>query len=1676
VVLACQHSASATFTATLTLTSDDGVSSTDVATLTCETIPGPPAVAVTPATVTFPGVQRVGTPASVRTITISNGNEAQDLTYSATTSSATEFPLSCAGGGTACLSGTLAANGSAEIQVGFVPSTTGGRSGSVTIATNDTNPAADAMKVVPVSGTGGVSTAAGAMTLAFGDVNISTVGGSSLTYRLTNSGTVSLNLGTLAITGDPLTFNFNQTGCAGTTTCAGVPAIAPSAFTDLTLRCDPSSVGSKTATLTIPSDDPLTPKVVMLTCNGTTPDQENLDLPVAAFPNTRVGTPSAAQTFRIRNNAGATTAPLVINSITSSSGDFLVTCTPAPCARTVPAGALVTVNVVFQPTATGSRTGTIAVRTNDLVDGTTDVPVSGTGVEPTISLTTPAGGSLSFADTRVNTASAAQTITITNTGSMDLTINSVTNSNAADFILTGPTGVSTVGAGMTLSWMVQCEPNTQGTRNGTITIANNSANQTSLPVSLTCSAIRGNLTVTSSTPFAYNTVGNRIDFGATFLGQTKMTTVTIGNDGNRPVTIVTPTVTASQGFTLGAPSGMTVPAGGSITLVVTFLPTLVTHGTATVSIASDWNTLAFEVTGDGQDTGTIFALDPPCLNGISTFSFAAPVVFDATASQQFCFKNLGEAPAQITGVQLIDMSPGGPNFTVSGIPLVAPFPTLNRDQARVFTITAVPNDTMLGTFTATLRITTTLPGADAVRDLTVTYSSSGPGLTVGPAMALAFGGVDVDAGPAMLPLTLQNTGTAPLPITNIAPGPTGRFSIVGTPPTSIAVGATETIMVSYDPTVERSSATTESSTFTINTGRYFMGGVAQPTAVMITMTGYGIDQHIEVRGDGGQPVVAFGDVYRSPRADDPRARKTIQVCNTGEAPLRVTMTGGADAPFTVTGGDDLTLAGTAPPPGAAAVCQDVTVEFRPDDETYQPYSDTAQVMNDDDGRAMVDVMLTGQSIARPVTVPSALVAPGGTQIAVDVPTRLSEILAGMPGLTAANVSTSSENFAISIADGTGYTVVGDNDRELTAGETEAYDLTITATQPGPVTVNVAVHLDGDPYPHATVPITVEAIEVEVRGGGGCTTGGQASRGWLALVLGAMLVAGRRRRRVVTAVVAAALVVAIAGTASAQSRDLDLTTFSPAPSTEGAMFAVETPAIGAKGAWAFGLAVNHALSPMKAGDMDIVSARTALELGLAYAVHPKIELGLVVPLLNQQGDNPAVVGLAFDRDGDGGAMLGDVAASARFALVDAGRTRIGASATVTAPTAKSDQFAGTGTVTGAARLLLSTSAGRRLTLALNGGFRFRGSETDFANLTQSHQVLYGAGASVRAAEKLWVVGEAFGRMGLGSADAAAVSPLEATLGVRYRLGQSVAVAVGGGTGLRAGIGAPMARGFLMLTFSPRARRDEPLHIVVPPPPRDERDPDGDGVVNADDACRDEAEDKDSWKDDDGCPDPDNDGDGQADADDKCPDQAEDRDGFEDGDGCVDADNDADGVPDVNDKCPSEPEDKDGFQDDDGCDEADNDGDGIPDVLDQCAMEPETINGNADEDGCPDKGDSLIMVLPDRIEVLEPVTFQGTTTKLAKNATKSLSQIGATLRADRRIKRMRVTVHVHPRGGGDEALSQKRADEIRAWLVAWGVEPERVEAKGIGSKRPLVAKGARGAEQINDRVEFIIFERQ
>jgi len=93
----------------------------------------------------------------------------------------------------------------------------------------------------------------------------------------------------------------------------------------------------------------------------------------------------------------------------------------------------------------------------------------------------------------------------------------------------------------------------------------------------------------------------------------------------------------------------------------------------------------------------------------------------------------------------------------------------------------------------------------------------------------------------------------------------------------------------------------------------------------------------------------------------------------------------------------------------------------------------------------------------------------------------------------------------------------------------------------------------------------------------------------------------------------------------------------------------------------------------------------------------------------------------------------------------------------------------------------------------------------------------------------------------------------------------------------------------LDMSPPQYCAERGFIEAPPPPFVPGDPDtdGDGMLDSVDQCVLLPEDKDSYLDEDGCPEIDNDLDGILDDTDKCPLEAEDPDGFEDADGCPDS---------------------------------------------------------------------------------------------------------------------------------------------------------------------------------------------
>jgi OmpA-OmpF porin, OOP family len=212
------------------------------------------------------------------------------------------------------------------------------------------------------------------------------------------------------------------------------------------------------------------------------------------------------------------------------------------------------------------------------------------------------------------------------------------------------------------------------------------------------------------------------------------------------------------------------------------------------------------------------------------------------------------------------------------------------------------------------------------------------------------------------------------------------------------------------------------------------------------------------------------------------------------------------------------------------------------------------------------------------------------------------------------------------------------------------------------------------------------------------------------------------------------------------------------------------------------------------------------------------------------------------------------------------------------------------------------------------------------------------------------------------------------------------------------------------------------------------------------------------------DDDPDKDGIAGAADQCPNEAEDKDGFQDEDGCPDPDNDGDGIPDESDKCPNEAEDKDGFQDEDGCPDPDNDGDGVPDAADKCPDQPETVNGFEDEDGCPDE-------IPEKLQAVltsfSGVNFKANSADFAAGGTKPLDKIAPVL-AEFTTVTVEIGVHTDdvPAKGkfsSNADLSAARAEAVKAYLVKKGADASRLTTKGYGEAEPVQdVAGLKGAK--------------
>lgn len=443
-----QPGAAGARTATLHVTSNAALGSSVPLSGTGLPVVGVPVASVAPASLTFPAAG-LGVTSAAQTVTVTNAGNADLTVTGATITGAAAVDFAATNG---CLA-AVPQGTSCDVTVTFTPTTGGARAASLAITTDGGN------ATVALTGTGtapGISVTPGSLT--FPTTGLGTPS-AARTVTVTNTGNAPLDVTQpLTVTGD-----FAATGC-GT-------AVAPGGTCTVSVVFTPTANGARTGTLTLASNAGAAPTVA-LAGTGAAAGTPVLAVapPSLTFAARNLNTTSPVQNVTVTNNG---TANLVVTAPTAAglnAGNFIVT---NGCAAPVAPGATCTVGVAFRPTGTGARTASLAINSNG---GNVTVPLSGTGNGAVLAL---APTSLTFPRTAVGVRSAAQTITITNTGNQNLNKPTLAlgGAQAADYNANSNCPNALVPGG-TCTISVTFRPRAVGNRTAILTVSSNGGTAT----------------------------------------------------------------------------------------------------------------------------------------------------------------------------------------------------------------------------------------------------------------------------------------------------------------------------------------------------------------------------------------------------------------------------------------------------------------------------------------------------------------------------------------------------------------------------------------------------------------------------------------------------------------------------------------------------------------------------------------------------------------------------------------------------------------------------------------------------------------------------------------------------------------------------------------------------------------------------------------------------------------------------------------------------------------------------------------------------------------------------------------------------------------------------------------------------------------------------------------------
>ena len=308
--------------------------------------PSAPEITLSSSALNF-GDVLVGTDSDL-TLSISNEGDA-DLNVSNVSVAGSGFSTDFGG------AFTVAPGGSYDVTVTFSPNATGNYSGSVTVSSDDED---EASLNVSLTGTGVAPEIAVAPTsLAFGEVAL--FGEAQLTFDVTNEGSANLNVSGMNVSGGDFAVDFG-----------GAFALSAGSSQTFTVTYSADTYGAVTGSIDILSDD-ADESVVTVSLSGTaiapiiTVDPASLDFGTNEFRRD-----VADLTFDVCNegNTGGTVNDVVVTGANFSS-DFGGSFDLAP-------GECQTITVSFEALVVGAANGSVAVESNDPVNGTANVTLA----------------------------------------------------------------------------------------------------------------------------------------------------------------------------------------------------------------------------------------------------------------------------------------------------------------------------------------------------------------------------------------------------------------------------------------------------------------------------------------------------------------------------------------------------------------------------------------------------------------------------------------------------------------------------------------------------------------------------------------------------------------------------------------------------------------------------------------------------------------------------------------------------------------------------------------------------------------------------------------------------------------------------------------------------------------------------------------------------------------------------------------------------------------------------------------------------------------------------------------------------------------------------------------------------------------------------------------------------